>query len=84
MSVFGERLRYVRQQRGYTLRALGVASGVAYETIARLESGAHRSPRSDAIVALCKTLGVSADFLLGITDRQPSIFGRVQVLVPAE
>ena len=76
MSIFGERLRAVRCQRGYTLRALGVASGVPYEPIARLESGAHRSPRGEAIVALCRTLGVSADYLLGITDRQPGVLRR--------
>lgn len=60
-----DRLRALRTQASMTQRQLGEAIGVSQVTIRNWETGA-KAPSMAAIISLSKTLGISADFLLGI------------------
>ncbi len=60
---FGERLRAVRTERGFTQEQLADASGLHRTEISLLERG-KRTPILDTIVAVASGLGVSASDLL--------------------
>ena len=64
---FGERLRKVREQRGYTREALSELLDVHWTYIEKLEKG-KRYPSFAMLVKLLTILEVSADFLLGLSD----------------
>jgi transcriptional regulator with XRE-family HTH domain len=56
-EVNGQRLRELRVERALSLRALGERSGVAYDTINKLELG-QRPARLSTIRKLADALGV--------------------------
>jgi transcriptional regulator with XRE-family HTH domain len=56
-DVNGQRLRQLRVERALTLRALGERSGLAYDTINKLELG-RRPARLSTIRKLAEALGV--------------------------
>lgn len=72
MASFGERLKRIREQRGFTLKQLADQSGVQYETIYRVERGTHHEPRVTIAAKLARTLGVSLDLLAGVYDESES------------
>lgn len=64
-----ERLRYLREKykTPLTQKELGLIFNKGQKAISRLETGeAHL--QEDDIIAYCKYFGVSADFILGLTD----------------
>ena len=69
ISVLGRRLAEARKARNISQIRLAMAADVAPNTIARLEQGYAQSIRSDSLLKLADTLGVSTDYLLGRTDR---------------
>lgn len=68
---FGTRLHRVRSERGMTLQQVADALNIGLRAYQNYESG-HRSPSLDGLRALSKTLNVSIDYLLGLTDEDPS------------
>jgi transcriptional regulator with XRE-family HTH domain len=62
-----ERLRELRAGHDWTLQELGERSGVNYVTIHRLERGSTKISYP-VIIKLAKTLGVSSDYLLGLSE----------------
>ena len=56
-DIDGQRLRELRVEQALTLRALGERSGVAYDTINKLELG-QRPARLSTVRKLADTLGV--------------------------
>lgn len=60
----GERLRAVREARGFTLDQLSVAAGVSKAHLSRLESG-ERQPSVAVLVELAAALGTRVGALLG-------------------
>ncbi|TAJ26051.1 MAG: XRE family transcriptional regulator [Nitrospirae bacterium] len=58
------RLRAIRAQRGFSLRALKKASGVSVATLVRLEASAF-DPRLSTLKKLAKALRVSVCTLIG-------------------
>jgi transcriptional regulator with XRE-family HTH domain len=56
-EISGRRLRELRVERALSLRALGERSGVAYDTINKLELG-QRPARLSTIRKLAEALGV--------------------------
>jgi len=62
-EVNGQRLRQLRVQRALSLRALKQRSGVAFDTINRLENG-HRPARLTTIRKLAEALGVEPKELM--------------------
>lgn len=66
---FGIRLRELRENEGYqSQQALADALGVAQSTVANWERG-RREPNYATTVRLAQLLGVSTDYLLGLSDQ---------------
>jgi transcriptional regulator with XRE-family HTH domain len=70
MATFGERLKRIRESKGWTLQELATRSGVPYETIYRVERGTHQEPRVSVAAKLARVLGVSLDVLAGVYDEE--------------
>ena len=71
VATFGDRLRSLRKEKGLTQKEIGALLGVSADSIGKYESG-DRTPEPNDIIILAKFFGVSADYLLGISDiRQP-------------
>ncbi len=62
-----DRLRILREERGWSQRELGRRAGIAETLIAKFERNLS-SPSPDALRQLAEALKVSADYLLGGTD----------------
>jgi transcriptional regulator with XRE-family HTH domain len=62
-DVEGERLRQLRVEKALSLRALGEITGVAFDTISKLENG-HRPARLATIRKLAEALGVEPKDLM--------------------
>jgi transcriptional regulator with XRE-family HTH domain len=62
-EVDGERLRQLRVQKALSLRALGEITGVAFDTISKLENG-RRPARLVTIRKLAEALGVEPTELM--------------------
>lgn len=65
---FGTRLRFVREMREMTQADLAKAAKMEPSAVAHLEAG-RRLPSADTLRALCKAMTVSADYLLGLSER---------------
>ena len=66
-NVFGENLKLLRKEKGYSQRKLGELIGFCNQTISFWESGC-REPDLDTLVKISTFFGVSIDFLLGKED----------------
>jgi transcriptional regulator with XRE-family HTH domain len=62
-GVYGARLRQLRQERALSLRELGERSGVAFDTINKLENE-HREAQLRTIRRLSEALGVEPKDLM--------------------
>jgi len=65
MSDFSERLKYARGDRSQ--RCIALAVGIKQQAYARYESE-KATPGIDILAKLCRELGVSSDWLLGLTN----------------
>ena len=63
IQIDGQKLRELRVEQALTLRALGERSGVAYDTINKLELG-RRPAHASTIRKLAETLGVQPKDLM--------------------
>jgi transcriptional regulator with XRE-family HTH domain len=74
MKTFGQRLKAIREKRGWSQSELAERAGVPYETIYRVERGTHQEPRVSIAAKLALALGVSLDVLAGLygDDRTPA------------
>ncbi|MCI8517258.1 MAG: helix-turn-helix domain-containing protein [Hungatella sp.] len=70
MSVFGDRLKTLRQKTGATQKELASKLGVSSAAYSLWEKG-EREPKFEIIEKLCAFFGVTADFLMGRTDDNP-------------
>jgi transcriptional regulator with XRE-family HTH domain len=68
MATLRARLRTIRRMRGYTQKQLQACSGVPYTTISRIETGAALEITTKTLTRLAAALGVSNDYLLGVSD----------------
>jgi len=64
-QTLADRLRAVRRRLGVSQVELAEKSGVAQQSISRVERNERLYLRSDVLVRMVKALGVSADELLG-------------------
>ncbi len=62
-----DRLRELREKRGWSQRELGRISGAGQTMVTKYERG-ENEPSGTAVRLLAEALGVSADYLLGMTD----------------
>lgn len=63
----GDRLKKIRDERELSQSALAEMLGFGQNQIYRYETGLSE-PSPDVLVRLAKELGVTADYLLGLTD----------------
>jgi len=66
----GRRLRQVRRAKDLTQEQLAAKSGVNAITISRLESSDASKAYARTVRDLAQALGVSADYLLGLTEKE--------------
>ena len=64
-----ERLRVIRTQRGYSQMDIAEVLDMTQQQYSRYETGCHEIPVRH-VITLCKFYGISADWLLGLTDSQ--------------
>ena len=69
---FSQRLKRLRERRGFSQNALAKTSGVAQAVIQRLEAGARDAEHLSVGVArrLARALGVSVDYLIGMYEEE--------------
>ena len=66
-SEFASRLKSARKKRSLSQAELGRRSGLPSEVISRYESEFGR-PSADNLRLICTGLGVSSDYLIGVSD----------------
>lgn len=62
------RFKELRQKLGLSQPAIAEKLGMKTAMWQKLEYGTTPDPRSSTIVRICKTFGVSADWLLGLEE----------------
>lgn len=70
-DTFSERLKELRKLSGDTQKSLAKKLYVAQGTVSVYEQGRAR-PTFETLTEICKLYGTSADYLLGLTDDDPS------------
>lgn len=73
MSKFTERLKELRHERDVTQAKLGQYLEVGYTAIANYESG-RNEPSIDTLVKIAKYFDVTADYLIGLEEKQERDF----------
>lgn len=68
-TLFRARLAEAMAERGLSQSALARACGVDRSTVSQLLSPGKRMPNADLAAACAQALGISADWLLGLTER---------------
>lgn len=68
LRLFGDRVRAIRQDCKMTQEELGTRLGASRTWITDLENNKQRGLSADTVVRFARALGVSADYLLGLTD----------------
>lgn len=75
--MFKERLAELRKLNDDTQQTLADKIGVSVWSVRAWEQGKNYPPSND-LLAICKLYGTSADYLLGLTDYDPSDTARKQ------
>lgn len=72
-TLLGERVRRARMKLGWNQKHLAEATGIPQGNISRIERGKIEDIHLSRFVILMRTLGVGADYLLGLKDhKEPS------------
>lgn len=66
---YGNRIKQLRLQKGYTLEELGKIVGVGKSTVRKWETGAIANMRRDKIAKLAAALGTSVNEIIGVADQ---------------
>ncbi|MDE5602277.1 MAG: helix-turn-helix domain-containing protein [Clostridia bacterium] len=66
-ATYVERIKQLRVEDGLSQAQLAKAVGISQSAIAVWELGA-RTPSADAIIKLAEYFGVTADYILGLSD----------------
>lgn len=72
-TVFGKRLKQLREELSLTQTDLARILKVSPSTIATYESRTDRIPEPEILLAIAKFFGVSTDYLLGLSDSRKGI-----------
>ena len=67
----GEKIKMLREQRGYTLEELGKRVGVGKSTVRKWETGAIENMGRDKIARLSEVFGVSPTYLINDDEEMP-------------
>lgn len=66
ISGFGETVAKFREEKGMSQEELGFETGMARNTIQRIEEGS--TPKVDKVDPLCSALGITPNMLFGYDD----------------
>ena len=69
--MIGERLSDIRKDHGETQADLAARLGVSLPTVRAWEQE-KSSPSHEMLVSICRTYGISSDYLLGLSDIDPA------------
>ena len=64
----GEKILNLRKARGWSQEELAERIGVTRQAVSRWESDSAK-PDADKIITVCDLFGVSADYLLGLSNQ---------------
>lgn len=67
MNKLGERLKELRNERGWTLKQVASELAIPLQTYANYEHGT-REPPLDLLISLCDLFKVTADYIIGRID----------------
>ena len=67
MENFGEKIKTLRSEKGYTQKELAQKIGQAQSTVVYWEQN-KQEPNISSLKKLCLLFSVSADYLIGLTD----------------
>jgi transcriptional regulator with XRE-family HTH domain len=67
MSTLGERAKRARKDLGYNQKDFAEATGFSAPYLSKVENDIH-TPRTDLMILLAKSLGVSLEWLVGMSD----------------
>ena len=70
MVDFGNRLRLLRKEKGWTQGDVAIRLGVTKSVVSAYETSL-RYPSYDILIRITKIFGVTSDYLLGIEKKQP-------------
>ena len=73
MTVFAERLKIARKQRGMFAREVAKSAGVSEKTIIRYENATGKRVNAATLMALAECLNVSVDYLTGASDSKQAV-----------
>ena len=71
-DVFSERLQIIRKEKGYSQNELADMLDVSQPTVSSYEQAASM-PSIEKLMVLCTSLGVSADYFLGLSNHSEII-----------
>ena len=67
-TIFGRRLKHLREARGWTQEELSAASRVPAAMISHFETGQRQNASADNLVKLSNALHVTIDYLVGRSE----------------
>lgn len=76
-TIFGRRLKQVRETRGLTQADLAGKAGVQVVMVSHFETGVRSSASAATLVKFANALSVSIDYLLGQSNDPAPVGGRV-------
>ena len=69
MECLGMKLKAIRQEKGLTQKQLADILDLAPASVSAYETGGNY-PSADIIIKICKYFNISADYLLGLSDKK--------------
>lgn len=78
----GERIKMLREKKGWTQEELGQRIGVKNAAVHKYESGRVVNLKQTTIEKLAQAFGVKPSYLLGYDDEKDDLFGITDILPP--
>ncbi|WP_206831104.1 helix-turn-helix domain-containing protein [Alicyclobacillus fructus] len=69
----GQRLRQLREERGWTLAQVAAAAGLSVSHLSAIENGTRRNPSFHIVARLASVYGVPMESLVDDADRRASV-----------
>ena len=88
-AILGQRLRQLRQEKGYTLQNLAQKAGIGNVYLSEIERGL-KMPSLNSFIGIVEALEVSADSILrgefstGKEHKNDELFQKMQCLTPQQ
>ena len=73
VSSVATRMRELREARGLSLQEVASRAGVAKSHVWQIEQGRSRNPTITTTVGIARALGVSLDYLAGLSSARPDL-----------